>query len=114
MQVSELEGPLLDYWVAKTLGHVPRLVNNSYCEIIDWNRPDTKVNGCRFEPTTDWNHGSPLLKRFSIYTTMIVEGRHAASVAGSHYMFYGRTRLIAGMRAVVFSKYGIGVPDEVR
>jgi Protein of unknown function (DUF2591) len=65
MKVSELEGPLLDYWVAVCLGHKARIVGG--CEIIDWNRPGTKVNGCRFEPTTDWRHGGPIIFEDQIY-----------------------------------------------
>jgi len=65
MKVSKLESPLLDYWVARCLGHEARIVGG--CEIIDWNRPGTKVNGCRFEPTTDWRQAGRIIEEDQIY-----------------------------------------------
>jgi hypothetical protein len=122
MKTAELTGALLDYWVAKALGHEARIA--ATCEIIDWNKPGTVVNGCRFEPHRDWAHVGPIIERERIELTF----RHndddywradiwKKDSSAYGYIFSGSelgpTPLIAAMRAYVASKFGETVPDEV-
>jgi len=115
MKVSELTGITLDYWVAKGMGHYSRL-SNGRCEVIDWNKPGSLINGERFEPSTDWQHAGPIIDREfitirapshphpQVWAAFSLELLHRT--AGLHMTFYGSTPLIAAMRAYVATKFG--------
>jgi hypothetical protein len=117
MNLYELSEPQLDCWVARALGHEPRLVGG--CEIIDWNRPGTKVTGCRFQPSADPKHGEPIIEREGITTIRMFgfsdNGEHTWQA--SHPKLKGSrggpTELKASMRAYVAAIYGDELPDEV-
>ena len=51
-QVISATGSGLDKLVALALGHKAKITEFG-CEIIDWNKVGTKVNGYRFEPHKD-------------------------------------------------------------
>jgi hypothetical protein len=112
--VSELEGAQLDWAVAVSLGHQPRIQKNMYgeahhIEIIDWNKPGTLVNGSRFEPHKDWNHGGRIIEREQIHIEP-QRGRGSAPALWwalcVNLPHEGPTPLIAAMRAFVASKLG--------
>lgn len=125
MKVSELQGADLDYWVAKAIGHDPEigawtLSGEPLCRIKDWNRPGTLVNGRRFEPHRDWQHGGPIIERERInlyfeYHPDHPQVWHAMSDEKPRIhaaTATGETPLLAAMRCFVASKFGPEVPDE--
>lgn len=110
MKVSELEGPLLDYWVIKAEHPTSEIsfsewtgksilysvawqwggpiIDRARIEVVPWNEPP--------HITEDWRartFGSP------------VDGMHASRE------WKGSTALIAAMRAYVASKFGDEVED---
>src|SRR5687768_11566243 len=100
MNVHELTGAKLDYWVAKALGIIrPELLDN-------------------YSPSTNWADGGPIIEREKIK----LEPIHA--LKGGAFRFWnakalayvldmeGETALIAAMRCYVASKLGEEVPDE--
>jgi hypothetical protein len=123
MKTAELSGALLDYWVAKAIGHDPEmgawtLTGEPLCRIRDWNRPGTLVNGKRFEPHKDWAHGGPIIDReeMAFQRERMEDGSpiyfaRAGAYGETRCESSGPTHLIAAMRAIVASKYGNEVPD---
>jgi hypothetical protein len=118
VNVSELDGARLDYWVAKALD-IP-------CKMI---RPRDRINGivaretfCAtltqgskewyqpFHPSSAWAIGGPILFERGIGTRQWVGSRTTdgeswlAECLGAWAI--GRDQLIAGMRALVTFKFG--------
>ncbi|HDR9026930.1 TPA: DUF2591 domain-containing protein [Burkholderia vietnamiensis] len=117
MNVSQLSGALLDYWVAKcegagaTLG--PRIV-----EFVDG------VNRCRiggayertYSPSTDWSIGGALIESHRIVLIPAVGDGGAwlaQTMSGNGNSQFGETALIAAMRSLVMAKFGAEISDEV-
>lgn len=104
-KTSELNGAMLDAAVVNALGATAvRYGNGVY------------VNGSAFHPSTNWDHGGPIIERERIGTTWPEESPPAgyewhANLARPEASFnaYGPTPLIAAMRAYVAHKLG----DEV-
>lgn len=119
MEVSRLEGALLDYWVAKAEGLDPVIVNDqdgiARCT-IGYFEP--------YSPSVEWTLGGPIIQReqFTLLDPKFCEsGLWEAfmgafpdvakySIVGMVAQGAGPTPLIAAMRAYVSSKFG----DEVR
>jgi len=130
MEVSELSGALLDYWVAMALDkfikvHYREWVQGPSCVVIE-NNP-LMVRGYTFNPTTNWEFCGPLIDQFNIsldyecdeYNTKI----HLANIykCGGpnwkddvNYVQSGRTPQEAICRVVVESVYGEEVEDIVK
>lgn len=119
-KVSELEGALLDYWVAKALGRWDsarefRFISGGVlvCPAIGGDD-----NGEEFRPSTEWAHGGPIIERERIAPQPQRRGdignewadRPEPSlgweVQAAGRTITGPTYLIAAMRAVVASKFG--------
>jgi hypothetical protein len=137
MKVRELQGAPLDYWVARadeswkwahnlfptmtldpTFARVELYTYDNggqECLLIPRNpmRQDTQV----FAPSTEWEHGGPLLHNYRIgFGLYAVEGREYFAVIGTNDAIgsaEGPTHLTAACRAIVASKFGEEVPDEV-
>lgn len=114
-RVFELEGAELDYWVARAIGHDAEIgqyteSGNPVCRIKDWNRPGTRVNGSRFEPSTDWAHGGPIIEYEAIGFHPISDAEWMAEEHITCCRGRGLTPLVAAMRALVASKFGQDVP----
>ncbi|WOH61941.1 phage protein NinX family protein [Bradyrhizobium sp. BWC-3-1] len=123
-KVSELEGVLLDYWVARAKGYTIRTIQP--------HKPEYTVNPASniwrwldsFRPSTNWAQGGPVIEHENI-ATMKLEGVWRAFCDGGMYSadeeyigayYYdadatGETLLIAAMRAYVASKFGNEVPE---
>lgn len=118
LKVSELTGPLLDYWVAKAEGKAdPAIYDGQFCSLY----------GSRFHvfaPSTDWVDGGPIIQRDCIELLYFGSyGRagqpwEAQIGCDTHYIdqhpgdaMGGETALIAAMRAKVASVYGDEVPE---
>lgn len=111
MKVAELEGTLLDYWVARAEGYkvdisFERGLNENLCVFISGELTD-------WAPSTDWAQGGPIIEREHIEIRL--HGKEPfARIYGEPQRLgeFGSTALIAAMRAYVASKYGEEVPDE--
>lgn len=122
MKISELDGPRLDYWVAKALDIPCKMVGPSdrvdgiiaretLCATLapgskDWYEP--------FHPSSAWAIGGPILCEHGIATRQWVGKRTTADEPWFAELFtawaVGRDQLVAGMRALVASKFGEDVP----
>lgn len=109
IRVSELEGSLLDFWVAKIVGGSDGrdwgiLWNPSECVIYDGE------NEIKYSPSTDWSQGGPIMDRERINTDWLDDG--SGQWMASMPPYYGPTRLIAAMRCFVAAKFGEEVERE--
>jgi hypothetical protein len=105
MKVAELEGELLDYWVAKI----------EYADGFDTTLKDWIGRSVPF--SRDWKWGGPIIEREKIGITYGAAGDvwHAMALAEGvlsiKWHLTGPTPPIAAMRAYVASKLGPEVPD---
>lgn len=118
LKTSELQGPALDWAVAK-------------CEFPDANTKDIEVwvqplpcddlEDFKFQPSTDWAQGGPIIEREWLDVTpwpnesdedLRWQCKQHDSI---DCVAFGPTPLIAAMRCYVASKLGdeVEVPDEV-
>lgn len=130
MKVSELEPPLLDYWVAKTLGYqevIGALQGRGENEKLYWHTPKNKRIAKRnFMPSIAWNQGGPIIHRTHItweylpagYNGLDIE-RIAVTMPGLPFQLEpvvptsGDNYILKGaMRCLVAFKYGEEVPDN--
>lgn len=134
MRVSELEGALLDYWVAmaEDVGRKdedklsPELwrengKESSMCMV--WYGGGCSIEGGRWDqsycPSSDWQDGGPIIERERVdlgAVDMMGEGaRWCASMGAGikRYRAFGPTPLVAAMRAYVGLQFGDEVPDDV-
>ena len=124
IKTSELNGPALDWAVAKCEGHEWR-----NAEICPQYSPAGTRSWCHWRPSTDWSQGGPITERENISIDRPVKQRGCA-VIGFHdwhamhpknygglirFSGSGSSPLIAAMRCYVASKLGdeVDVPDEV-
>ena len=123
MKVADLEGALLDYWVAKADNRVDVVMENG--EAVTY-----RSGGLRrsYVPSNDWGLAGPIIERERI---SIISGAtewrgkvHWLAVKDADVVAYtgeadvrgsaegvGCAPLIAAMRCFVKSKYGEEVPD---
>lgn len=122
VRTSDLVGAALDWAVAHAIGHKPRTGHGcAYpVEIIDWNRPGSQVNACRFEPSTDWSQGGPLIKKNLIAFSVEHKDVILAVLCDENGMYIsgwrqGENHLIAACRAIVAAKLGdaVQVPSQL-
>ena len=111
VKTRELNGAALDWAVAK----------------IEWEAHDNDTNvlmvtvgddnGWKFNPSTNWAQGGPIIEREGIEICPIGNGewRGQLNLAGDWIRFYGDTPLIAAMRCYVASKLGdeVEIPEEL-
>ncbi|MEL6237034.1 MAG: phage protein NinX family protein [Pseudomonadota bacterium] len=112
MKVAELEGALLDYWVARAQEVDGVFVRGKYCFY--------RSRGADFiySPSVDWAQGGPISERRGITATnnvAIGRWKWHATETFSPYLendwIGGDTQLIAAMRAVVRDEFGDEVPE---
>jgi len=118
MKTADLEGALLDYWVAKALGiPVSGPSHTLVCAVPYSIEAD---GGDAFSPSTNWSHGGPLIEREKICLEWSTEGWDACRMTEELEMKMmpdihrkeGPTPLLAAMRCFVAQKYGEEVPDK--
>jgi hypothetical protein len=99
MKVAELQGAMLDYWVARAEGVTGKI-------------------DMMYMPSTDWATGGPIIDREKIEFGRRVDDMWGAWIGDlafdeqSDPTGTGPTHLIAAMRAFVASKLGEEVPDS--
>ncbi|MBB5547562.1 phage protein NinX family protein [Paraburkholderia fungorum] len=111
MKVSELEGTLLDYWVARAEGLTKK--GRWWCrDGAEWCTVE------HFNPSARWEVGGPILERSLISVlygpvdSIEAPGYWTGFIRPSDDIgFDASTPLVAGMRARVASWFGEEVPD---
>ena len=121
MNVAELEGALLDYWVARIEGGNPTLEDwrfgSGETTCIAQIRSFERVP---FQPSLDWLVGGPIIERelkalqegggHGIWRTLEA---YKCQFTKDGYVGEGPTILVAAMRAYVASKYGAELTDDL-
>jgi len=107
--VSELEGAHLD-WAVATIEKLPEAKIHNIMGIqicfAKWCTGKFPVGA--YSPTNNWGIAGPIIERELIWISApyLNCGHWCASVDKNGYYLYGRTPLIASMRAFVASKLG--------
>ena len=112
LKTSTLTGPALNWAVAKCEEANVYVTQNG----LDWMDVDRDHNGnwIKYDPSTDWSQGGPIIERENIEI-----GRTPVEWRAQRYDFirvaYGPTPLVAAMRCYVASELGdeVDVPDEI-
>lgn len=127
MKVSELEGELLDAWVAKAHGMVsmehPIAKGKPWTRFWGYDKRDgvhagPRVAVAKFRPSTDWSWGGPIIEREKIWISDEEDSwiaslpPHVDTGAGRDLIQSGKSPLVAAMRAYVANKYGEEVPND--
>jgi hypothetical protein len=111
MKVSELTGAALDWAVAKCEGISVEYVDDGITRCL------LMQAGSRFNPTTKWAQGGPIIEREKLSLLLISKtgGWAARTEAYPPKYVQGDTPLIAAMRCFATSKLGdeIDVPQEL-
>ncbi|EOL9041322.1 DUF2591 domain-containing protein [Cronobacter turicensis] len=110
-KTAELTGTALDWAVAKALGY--DVFINPFNDVM---RKISEPIGCyRFEPSTNWSHGGPLIDENNIWLSD--DGLCVASCEPHtrRYIAEGDTNLIAICRAVVAARLGeeVEIPTDL-
>ena len=117
MQVQDLTGAALDYWVALAEGLGAPCVAGGACRAIR----ETGGASVSFAPSSSWTDGGPIVERLP-FAAFERDGGHGAWRAVLHRAVpaagerctlnqSGPTLLIAAMRTLVASTFGDDVPD---
>jgi hypothetical protein len=116
MKVSDLQGPLLDYWVARVAQLPKPRVDDGFCWIEEpaCDGDAASALEAAYAPSTDWSHGGPVIEREHICIGCLNENEWGAGTLAEapHFHIHGATLLIAAMRFYVARQYGEHVPDE--
>jgi hypothetical protein len=126
IKVSEAEGLILDWLVAKAEGYLD-YPNDSIERGMYWRVDAAKAPfGPRiakesYSPSTNWLHGGPIIEREKINIDYYHVPAEASPLwfAGHSSLWedsVGHTPLVAVMRCYVLSKLGaeVEIPDELR
>lgn len=119
MRVSELEGALLDYWVARADNLPKPRVDDGFCWIEEpaCDGDPAGALEAAFAPSTDWAQCGPIIERAKIHLVPAAAGDRASwtgsvPAGASTIEQVGESPLIAAMRAFVASHFGDTVADE--
>ena len=109
MKTSELTGAALDWAVAKCEGYFDIGMASVHDGVTD------VFYFPRWQPSTDWSQGGPILEREGIDLQCQNDDLWAADL-GLEACIYGATPLIAAMRCYVASKLGdeVELPEELK
>lgn len=106
-RVADLDGPELDFWVAKALGLNAKCARHTVA-------PELKAcivdDAFVFDPHREWKHAGPIIEEQRI--ALMPHGDTWSAIARHHFQWrMGGTALLAAMRCFVASVYGERVPD---
>ena len=114
LKTTELQGPALDWAVAKC--EFPN-ANTKDIEVWVQPLPCDDLEDFKFQPSTDWAQGGPIIERerISTQTTEDYWDADLTTESGAFIQSVGDTPLIAAMRCYVASQLGdeIDVPEEL-
>jgi hypothetical protein len=105
MKTSELTGPALDWAVAKCEGMSVEYIDDGITQCL------LMSMGGRFNPSTNWAQGGPIIEREKI--TLEWTGENWMAYIWHDVEFFGPTPLVAAMCCYVASKLGddIDIPE---
>lgn len=122
MQVAELDGAALDYWVAKAEGFEFAKIEDDLCWVTWVDCPDhpseTGAVDEAYSASTDWMIAGPIIEREMI--NVVNDGAQGddglgqwTAYVGTHRdkQTNGATMLTAAMRAFVADKMGLQLPE---
>jgi len=115
MEVCELDGPRLDYCVARVLNLNGVTIENGRCGVITLTDDEDEPPHVElFSPSTVWSQGGPIIDALNI--SVVFEPDSAADEPTGTWtayiqpvndgMFWGATPLVAAMRAAVHHRFG--------
>jgi hypothetical protein len=114
MTAAELEGALLDYWVARAEGlERPEVVcivtsggkERKWCQYVHHPyAPDDEGCWKDYKPSTNWAQGGPIIERECIELSNAGGAWRANKLDSRDAVFAGSTMLEAAMRTYVVSK----------
>lgn len=121
MKVSELEGVLLDYWVAKAEGLEMKPDNATIYRPKEYRGAGVclysgAIVGTDYSPSTDWAVGGPIIEKNDwllpgISPPHVVHLGEYIAHTSARFQHFGNTPLVAAMRAYVANEYGREVDD---
>ena len=110
MQTAELEGAILDRWVAKAEG-----IEVKYSTTERYWRINDNPENIHWAPHVDWSQAGPIIERESISLLAPKMGHLWEASYGdtveTQASFNGKTPLEAAMRVFVSIRFGAEVPD---
>ena len=127
MDVAALEGPLLDYWVARAAGLPQPRVDDGFCWVEEpaCDGDPAGALEAAFAPSTDWSQGGPIIQseRIALSPRPVAPHEWRATVPGDAQPATpdsplnargatGSTPLVAAMRAYVAAHFGATVEDN--
>lgn len=108
MKTDQLTGPLLDRWVALTLGWEEKIIGN----LPMWVRPGGKQHTVEYwNPSQSWTQGGPIIQEEYGHIERQLTEWFGHRWAG-HDAIVAEDFLLWMMRAFVASAHGDEVPDE--
>lgn len=107
IKVDELEGAILDYWVAQTFGLEARILDGK-CELVYKDSKDRIQATVDFSPSTIDAEAAPIISANNVYLSHFLGPRWLASMAPTEKIdiYRGPTYLIAAMRCIVGNAFG--------
>jgi hypothetical protein len=116
MKVSELQGPALDWAVARCEGYTYE-IDRDECWLNHRGRPNTNLSD--YYPSKNWELGGPIIEREKIEWRWMDGRKSYGAEKPNQYLTFlmdGPSILIAAMRCYVASKLGymIEIPEELR
>lgn len=112
MKTSELNGPALDWAVAKCEGVDVEYITDGITKCLLCNPSG------RYAPSTDWSQGGPIIEREWVDLHCVNDSLWEAEcpAVGGLAMQNGPTPLVAAMRCYVASKLGdtVNLPEELQ
>ena len=113
MQVANLNGQLLDYWVGRANNCDPHPLPGSDHKRLVINDSSSEYGFRLYEPSKDWGIAGPIIQKERISIVWTGNGWMARKAEGAaHATTSEESPLIAAMRCFVTSKFGDAVPDE--
>jgi hypothetical protein len=112
MKVSELKGPLLDYWVARAEGKKARIDGDKCIVETEWEVDEYSGTFIWYRPSFKWDIGGPIIERERMLLVPRPDGGWSATTTSSD-RGWGDTALEAAMRCFVASRFGVNVPDQI-
>lgn len=107
IKVDELEGALLDYWVAQTMGIEARIMDG-VCELVYRDSNEAIKATVPFSPSKNKNEADPLIISGEVYISHFFGPNYLASMPPTEKVdFYrGQTYTVAAMRCIVGGAFG--------
>lgn len=109
MEVAELDGRLLDYWVSRVSGVNAYQLSNKDL-IIDFECAEYGI--ITYNPSSSWRLAGPIIEAHRISIEWTKDGWKASKSFGESHMYFSeKSPLVAAMRCFVASMLGSTVPE---